>query len=259
MTSRSRLTPGMTTIIETETIPARALFEFLDRYLDEMLKGGGGQRQSELRVLDACADLKRLLRGTPCTPLLAAMWAQEIGAPSGSGKPLGVSGLIDNYIRRILLPSASGDEELIYKLTQDIVKIAELELRDQFLPMHVSRDDTIEIMRGLDRTDFKSRLEVLERSQLLKAPSTEFNIIRIEPDPIAEHLVARSYARDFGKNTSEWRSLLARIRAKGSPRGFVSALAACAEDEVYGKDIPTLVRQQILSLRDGGESIKSVA
>ena len=259
VTSRNRLFPGMSTLIETETIPTGALFDFLDRYLEEMQEQGTGTRPSEDRVLYACADLKRLLGGTPCTPLLASMWAKEIGDPMGGGKPRGVTSLVDSYIRRLLLPASNSKETSVNQLTMDATKIAERELGEQYRPGHVTRAAALEVLRTLDATDVERRFNVLEKSQILEAPSRDSNIIRIAPDPIAEHLVARLRTEELQGNLRAWRSFLGEVRRAGSPAGFVAALAACAEDEVYGKLIPALIRRQITELRDRGEDAKMAA
>jgi hypothetical protein len=259
VTSRSRLVPGMSTLIETETIPTGALFDFLDRYLEEMQEHGAGARPSEDRVLYACADLKRLLGGTPCTPLLASMWAQEIGDPIVGGKPRGVTSLVDSYIRRLLLPASNSKETSVNQLTMDATKIAERELGEQYRPGHVTRAAVLEVLRTLDATDVEGRFNVLAKSQILEAPSQDSNIIRIAPDPIAEHLVARLRTEELQGNLKAWRSFLGQVRRAGSPAGFVAALAACAEDEVYGKLIPALIRRQIKELRDRGEDARMAA
>jgi hypothetical protein len=129
VTSREHELPGVTTLIETETIPTGALFDFIERYLREMKENHEGELPSDDRILDACGDLKRLLGDTQCTPLLASMWAKEIGSPKAElPRPRGVAGLIESYIRRILLPSANGNESLVDRLTRDAAKIAEREL-----------------------------------------------------------------------------------------------------------------------------------
>jgi hypothetical protein len=259
VTSRSRMISGTSTLIETETIPTGALFDFLDRYLKEMEEKGAGTRPSEDRVPDACADLKRLLGGTPCTPLLASMWAKEIAEPMGGGKPRGVTSLVDRYIRRLLLPAANGNETLVDQLTRDATKIAERELGEQYRPGHVTRAVALEVLRNLDPTDLERRFNVLETSQILESPSQDSNFIRIAPDPIAEHLVARSRSEELQGDLKAWRSLLGKVRRQGSPAGFVAALGACAEDDVYGKLIPAPIRQQIRVLRDGGKDSRIAA
>jgi hypothetical protein len=80
----------------------------------------------------------QLLGGTPCTPLLATMWAKEIGVPLGGSKPRAVTSLMDSYVRRLLLPAANGNEIFVNQLTTDATKIAERELGDQYRPRAVS-------------------------------------------------------------------------------------------------------------------------
>jgi hypothetical protein len=250
VTSRNRLIPGISTIIETETIPTGGLFDFLDRYLDEMQEHRLGTKPSELAVLDAVTNLKRLLGGTPCTPLLVSMWAKEIGAPLGGGKPRAVTSLMDNYIRRLLRPAANGNETFLNRLTLDAAKIAECELGEQYLPSHVTRAAALDALKALEAEDLDRRLNLLERSQILEAPSQDYDNIRIAPDPIAEHLVARRRTEELRGDVEGWEIFLEQVRRAGSPAGFVAALAACAGDEVYGTRIPPLIRGQIEALSD---------
>jgi hypothetical protein len=255
VTSRERELPGMSAIIETETIPTGALFDFVERYLREMEKNGEGKLPREDQILDACGDLKRLLGDTPCTPLLAAMWAKEIGAPLQAelSRPRGVASLIESYVRRILLPAANGNETVVDRLTKDAAKIAERELGDRYKPGYLTRAAALEVMRSLDPSDPDRRFGLLEKSRLLESPSQHSDAVHIAPDPVAEHLVARLRIEELGGNIKEWRSFLTQLRKHGSPVDFVSALAACAEDDIYGALIPGLIHQYLKRTRDLGK------
>jgi hypothetical protein len=259
VTSRDRVIPGISTVVETETIPSAALFDFLDRYLKEMQEHGLGIRPSEDRIFHACADLTQLLRRTPCTPLLAGMWAREIGAPIGEGKPRAVTSLMDSYVRRLFLPAANGNEAFVNRLTKDATKIAETELGDQYRPINITRSAALEALKALDSEDLDRRLKLLEKSQILEAPTQDSDNVRIAPDPIAEHLVARLRMEELGGNTKAWRTFLTQVRRVGSPEGFVAALAACVEDDVYGRKVPILVTEQIRAMRDNAEEAKTAA
>jgi hypothetical protein len=251
VTSRGRATPGITTVIETETIPAKALYEFLDRYLEEMQKNRASIRPSEGLIFQACKDLKDLLRGAPCTPLLAAMWAKDLSTQTGGGKPNGVAELMDSYIRQVLKPAANGDEDLIRRLAVDVTMIAKRELGDKFRPGSITRDEALEIVRTVDTSDFKQRFDVLEKSRMVETPAPSSNLVRISPDPIAEHLVARSRALELSTEL-DWGNFLDRLSAEGLPAGFLSALSACSEHEVYGRNIPLSASRRIsaMSIRD---------
>ena len=48
----------------------------------------------------------------------------------------------------------------------------------------------------------------------------------------------------------KWRSFLTQLRKHGPPVDFVSALAACAEDEVYGALIPSSIHLYLRKTRD---------
>ncbi|MGO7486642.1 MlaD family protein [Rhizobium ruizarguesonis] len=248
VTSRERMMAGMNTLIETESIPSGALFDFMSSYLQEMEAEGEGKKPDEDRIFEACAELKRLLGETPCTPLLAILWAKEIGAPLRVDRPRGVASLMDSYVRRLLLPAAISDEAQIGQLTKDAAKIAELELGESYQPGYVTRSAALEVLRKLDSKEPEKRFAILERSRLLESPP-ESDIVRISPDPVAEHLAARLTIEDLGSDEKGWRSVLDTLTKQHLPEGFVVALAACYEDDVHGRRIPPLIGNQIKSLR----------
>ncbi|MFZ3326179.1 MAG: YCF48-related protein, partial [Methylocella sp.] len=254
VTSRERGLPGMSANIETETIPTGALFDLIKRYLQEIERNGEGKSPSEDRILDACGDLKRLLGDAQCTPLLAAMWAKEIGAPpqEGISRPRGVASLMDSYVRRILLPATDGNESLVDRLTKDATRIAERELGERYQPGYITRSAALEVLRVCDPSDAAGRFRLLEKSRLLESPSQDSDAVRIAPDPVAEHLVARLRTEELASDLKGWRSFLAKIGKHGPPPGFVASLVAGAEHEVYGRSIPPLIRQQIRAFCDHG-------
>jgi hypothetical protein len=243
------MVPGMTTSFETESIPTSGLYGFIERYLSEMEKIEGWNPPSEDRILDACGDLKRLLGETPCTPLLASMWAREISAEEGKERPQGVAALMDSYVRRVLMPAAGGDEGLVARLTKDAAQIAELELSENYLPGSVTRASALDVLRELDPKEPEHRFGVMAKSRLLESPSPDSDIAHIAPDPIAEHLVARLRTEGLKSDHEGWTVFLAHIREVGSPTGFVAALGACAGHEVYGTPIPKMIAQQIRDLQ----------
>jgi hypothetical protein len=114
-------------------------------------------------------------------------------------------------------------------------------------------------LETLDSRDLDLRIKLLERSQILEAPTQDSDNVRITPDPIAEHLVARLRVEELGANAKAWRTFLTHVRKVGSPEGFVAALAACVEDDVYGRDVPILIAEQINALRDSAEKAKAAA
>ena len=258
-TSREPELPGMTVVVETETIPTGALFDFIERYLREAEKNSEGRLPSEDRILEVCLDLKRLLGDTPCTPLLATMWAKEIGSGSEEFRPRDVAGLMDSYIRRVLLPAANGNETLVDRLTKDASRIAERELGDRYLPTALTRATALEVMSALDPSDPNIRFRVLERSRLLEASSRYSDAVRISPDPVAEHLVARLRVEKFASDVPSWRTFLVQFQKRNTASGFLAALAACSEHNVYGAPVPQLIRQRIKQLRDNGPEVKAVA
>jgi hypothetical protein len=196
----------MNVIIETETIPSGALYDFIERYLREMEKDGEGKLPSKDRIHYAAGDLERLLNDTPCTPLLATMWAKEIGAPAQpeAFRPRGVASLIESYLRRLLLPAANGNETLVDRLIKDATKIAQRELGGLYIPGYITRATALEIIRTLDPSDPERRFNLLESSRLLESPSRHSDTMHIAPDPVAEHLVARACTEEMGSDVKAW-------------------------------------------------------
>jgi hypothetical protein len=261
VTSRETDLPSMTTIVRTETIPTGGLYDFIERYLSELAKLGERAIPPEDRILDACGDLKRLLGDTPCTPLLATMWAKEVGSlpMEAEARPRGVASLMDSYVRRILLPAAGGNETLVDRLTKDAAKIAERELGDRYQPGYITRAAVLDVIRAVDPSDADKRVDLLEKSRLLEAPSQYSDAAHIAPDPVAEHLVARLRAEELAGDQRKWRAFLTQLRKGGLPSGFVAALIACSHHEIYGAGIPPLVRQQVQDLSDSDPNVKSAA
>jgi hypothetical protein len=76
---------------------------------------------------------------------------------------------------------------------------------------------------------------------LLEEPSEEYDAVRIAPDPIAEHLVARARCETCKSNYMEWVAFLRELcaipgqRGGGVPEGFIEALASCGEHPAYGQ------------------------
>jgi hypothetical protein len=83
--------------------------------------------------------------------------------------------------------------------------------------------------------------------------------VHIAPDPVAEHLVARLRTEEFGGNIRQWSSFLRQLGKHSLPADFVAALAACAEDEVYGANVPPPIRRQLKDLRSYPEHVEAAA
>jgi photosystem II stability/assembly factor-like uncharacterized protein len=241
ITSRERSHPGANNVIETQTIPPGDLYNFIERYLRARVEADGGTMPDEQHLLDAAAELKRLLHDTPTTPLLASMWATEIAA--GSGEVRSVAALKESYVRRLLSPAAGGDESLIDRLYIDAAAIAERELGERFQPGYVTRAAALQVLRALDSGQLERRFDLLLNSRLLETPSPHSDVVRIAPDPVAEHMVARLRTEALGAAVAAWRRLWRELRSQGMPDGFLAALNACIEDSVYGRQVPEVIRR----------------
>lgn len=240
VTSREPGFAGIRTVMECQEIPPEALYDFINRYLAKKTADAAPPPEPGI-LFDACADLSRLLRDTPTTPLLATMWADEIAA---AGRPMvdSVAELMDRYVRRLLRPTAQDNAAMIERLRLDATAIAQRELARDFRPGNVTRGDALSVLRELDATEPERRIGLLERSRLLEATSADSDQVHIAPDPVAEHLVARARTEALAANTAEWRRLLAELRRKGMPEGFIGALRACSRHSVYGRTVPAQIR-----------------
>jgi hypothetical protein len=227
--------------MECLQIPSESLFDFIKRYLAARTAHGGQQPPEPDALFDACADLTRLLRDTPTTPLLATMWADEIAA---AGRPTidSVAELMDRYVRRLLRPTTQDNEATIERLRLDATAIAQRELGRDFRPGNVTRADALQMVRDMDANEPERRVGLLERSRLLEATSADSDQVHIAPDPVAEHRVARARVEALGGNAAEWRRFLAELRRQGMPEGFVGALRACSRHGVYGRSVPAQIR-----------------
>jgi hypothetical protein len=108
------------------------------------------------------------------------------------------------------------------------------------------------VLCACNPSDPDRRFELLEKSRLLESPSRDSDAVRIAPDPVAEHLVARLRTEQLASDMEAWRSFLVKLDEHSRPEGFVAALAACAEHEVYGRPIPSLIRPEIRAFYNHG-------
>jgi hypothetical protein len=179
------------------------------------------------------------------------MWAKEIGAleQTTASRPRGIASLIESYIRRILMPATNRNETLVDRLRNDAAKIADRELSDRYTPGYVTRSTALDIMRSLDPADPDKRFALLEKSRLVESPSQYSDAVHIAPDPVAEHLVARLRIQELQNNLEAWERFLSELQRIGAPPEFMSALAACAEDQVYGSPIPQQILRNIENIR----------
>ncbi|MGA3342003.1 MAG: hypothetical protein ABSD11_15590 [Methylocella sp.] len=243
ITTRDNALHGATDVIQTKTIPAGVLYDFIAGYLR-----GKKTPMSAEAIHRGCADLTRLLRNTPCTALLATLWADQIGA--GDGDVKGVADLKDRYIRRLLLPAANHNEQLVDWLQDDLMRVAERELGVRFAPGQITRASVIETLTidgTCDRPSPNDRFALLQKSRLLEALSENEDLVRVAPDPIAEHLVARLRVKTLGVAEQGWRAFLEQLDAANRPADFIQALLACFDHPDYGRDIPSEIRQELLN------------
>ena len=199
-------------------------------------------------IFEACRDLARMLRDTPTTPLLATMWAEEVvhrGQRAAGELADSVAELMDRYERRLLAPAAQGNEATINRLSEDAAAIAVRELGSTFQPGYVTHADIMVVLRELDMHEPERRLALLKTSRLLEAPSESSDLLRIAPDPVAEHMAARARVKTLGADLPKWEAFLRELRAQKMPEGFLVALRNCCRHRVYGRDVPTQVRTSL--------------
>jgi photosystem II stability/assembly factor-like uncharacterized protein len=92
------------------------------------------------------------------------------------------------------------------------------------------------------------RFALLQKSRLLEALSENENLVRIAPDPIAEHLVARFFVKTLGVAEQGWHTFLHQLDVANRPADFIQALLACFDHPDYGRDIPSEIRQELRGL-----------
>jgi len=239
ITSRDEQLRGMTDTVRTRTIPAGSLYDFIAAYLERK-----GESLTPEEIHRACADLTHLLRSTPCTPLLATLWADHI--IGNLGGVTGVADLKDRYVRRLLLPPAHGDEQLTDWLLDDLTRIAERELGNRYAPSQITIASAIDALGetgSLDRPSANERLRILQASRLLEAVSDADNLVHVAPDPIAEHLVARLRCISLGRSTHDSQAFRRKLERAKCPVDFLTALQACFDHPDYGSKISDDLRK----------------
>jgi HEAT repeat protein len=251
VTSRNADRVRMSTVIETLAIPPDSLYSFINRYVCAIAAQSGTQSPGEADILEACAQLKRLLRDEPTTPLFAAMWSEEIGCANESAAKRieSVAELIDSYVERLLAPSAGGNAAQLDSLRLDLTAIALRELGDDLTPRWLTRTQVLGALRERDTNAPESRFDTLLGSRLTEADSRNSELIRIAQDPIAEHLAARARVEELAGDTKKWRAFLNVLRQRGRPAGFVDALRACLQARGYGHQaypVSEIVKQQLV-------------
>jgi len=264
VTSREVERGSMGSVMETLAIPPDSLYSFIARYIDEAIAineietqlSYEGHRASEADIHEACAQLKRLLRDKPTTPLFAAMWAEEItrSGETASRRIQSVAELIDSYVERLLAPAAGGNAVHLDSLRLDLVAIATRELGEELTPGWLTRTHILDALRDRRADSPERRIDILLGSRLLEADSRNQELIRIALDPIAEHMVARSRVEAMAGDTKKWRSFLEVLRRRGWPAGFVEAVRTCLEARGYGHQIHPIADAVLRELLVAGHS-----
>jgi hypothetical protein len=260
VTSRDTEHERMSAIIETLEIPRDALYSFISRYIEQAIvrkEIGREKSPSEADIYDACAQLKRLLRDKPTTPLFAAMWVEEImrSGKAAAERIWNVAELIDSYVERLLTPAAGGNAVHLDSLRLDLVAIASRELGDSLTPSWLTRTHVLDALREQVADGPEKRIDILLDSRLIEADSRNSELIRVALDPIAEHLVARSRVESMSGDARKWRSFLDLLNRRGWPTGVVEAVRACLEARGYGHQahpIPDAALQRLLDANHSG-------
>ena len=135
VTSRDASRGNMGAVLETLEIRPDALYSFLDRYIARLSAERGAPRPDEAVIHEACAQLKRLLRGMPTTPLFASIWAEEVaqGGAGAGARIHGVAELFDSYVERLLSPAGRNAVD-VADLRLDLAAIAVWELAESRTP-----------------------------------------------------------------------------------------------------------------------------
>jgi hypothetical protein len=236
VTSRDAERGSMGTVMETLAIPSEALYSFIDCYVGAIAEQSGALRPEEADIHEACAQLIRLLRDQPTTPLFAAMWSEEIGhgGDTMAARIQSRAELIDSYVERLLAPSVRGNAVLLDSLRLDLAAIALRELGERLTPRWVTRMEVLAALRERAPEGPELRIRTLLDSRLLEADSRNSELMRIAFDPIAEHLAARAHVEELAGNMKRWAVFPDVLKQHGWPVGFVDALRACLQARGYG-------------------------
>jgi len=247
VTSRDCARGNMGTVLQTSEIPPDALYTFLDSYIQRASAESGITRIGDADILEACAQLKRLLRDTPTTPLFASLWAEEVlrGGLDSSQRIQGLAELLDSYVERLLAPTGQNAVALA-GLRTDLSTIAMRELGDNFTPGWLTRSQVIDVLREQTQDTAERRLNTLIDSRLIEADTRNAELMRVALDPIAEHLVARARVETLGKDVAGWRAFLTELWRVNCPAGFLDSLRACLGHRVYGRAVPPDIRSKLL-------------
>jgi hypothetical protein len=246
-TSRNFARGNMGAVLEALEIPPDALYTFLHSYIEMASAGSENRRISQADILEACAQLKRLLKDTPTTPLFASLWAEEVlrGEPDSSERIQGSAELIDSYVERLLAPAGRNAINLA-GLRADVSAIAIRELGSNFTPGWLTRSQILDVLHERAEEGPERRLGTLIDSRLLETDTRNAELMRMALDPIAEHLVARSRVETLGADREEWRLFLTELRLNSCPPGFLDSLRACLHHRVYGRSVPPDIRLRLL-------------
>jgi hypothetical protein len=249
VTSRDLNEPGMETVLEPAGISGGpALVAFVSEYLKKTSVIDTRIRvPEEPIILDSCAKLLRLLRGKVVTPLLASIWASQLGrianTDNGNSENFsGVADLFDGYVLLLLRTASGGSETLLQRLLADAIAIAVTELGGKYRPGFITRGAALAAISLCSPADPDKRMRLLEESRLLEAASIDRDAVRIEPDTIAEHLVARNRVEMLGRCEGDWEAFVGELEAAGWPAEFVEALSSCAQSQAYGRPVPDRIR-----------------
>ncbi len=248
-TSRSAERGGMSAMLETVAIPPDALYGFIDSFLAAIERESGMKKPNDAEIYDACAQLKRLLRERPTTPMFAAMWAEEVGrvGQRAAMRIQGVAELIDAYVDRLLAPASGRNAERLDNLRLDLVAIAVRELGDGLRPSWLMRTQVLDALRDRGTEDADKRIDVLLESRLVEADSRNTELMRVALDPVAEHLVARAFVEQLADKAQRWSVFRTKLEKLHGVEGLRDALQACVEHRVYGRQVPHWVREWLTS------------
>jgi hypothetical protein len=260
-TSREAECSGMSAVLETVAVPPDALYGFIDSYLAAIARESGTEKPNDAEIYEACAQLKRLLRDRPTTPMFAAMWAEEVGrvGQRAAMRIQGVAELIDAYVDNLLAPASGRNAERLDNLRLDLVAIAVRELGNELRPGWLMRTQVLDALRDRGMEDTDKRIYVLLDSRLIEADSHNTELMRLALDPVAEHLVARGYVEDLAGKAQRWSAFRTKLENLHGVEGFRDSLWACLEHPVYGRPVPHWVREWLTNVNETARSKHAVA
>ena len=241
-------------VTHTDIRPARIDSEHLSPFLNAYL--GKRRRLSDIELFDACRRLASLVGKRSITPLLARMYAEQLGYGQIGGKqlPEHIPDLVLGYVSTLNRNRKPTEPDNL--TIQRAAQLTAWECcKASFSSGYARREDVAKALRR--DTELKAELlEYMERRLLLVRPVPPSEVyVEFLLDPIAEYLAALWLVKSF-TTADDWRTILEgfdQSDKKESSLGFMAAVYDCCVSLKMHFNGAQSIREQ-LAIRVGGRS-----